>query len=103
MTPPASRRDALKGVLHVAAAAFAAPALPNINLGRFRLFAQSATEYSERAIRLVRESLVVDMLGLLTLNFPLQARWTRNPETLVGADLQRIKESGINVFHTAVG
>src|SRR3712207_3788965 len=103
MTPPLSRRDALKGVLHVAAAAFAAPALPNINLGRFQLFAHSTTEYSERAIRLVRESLVVDMLGLLTLNFPLMARWAANPERLTAADVQKLKDSGINVFHPAVG
>jgi membrane dipeptidase len=103
MTPPLSRRDVLKGMLHVAAGVFAAPALPNINLGRFRIFAHSATEYSERAIRLVRESLVVDMLGLLTLNFPLMARWTRNPESFTAADLQKVKDSGINVFHPAVG
>jgi membrane dipeptidase len=103
MRTPLSRRDALKATFHVVAAAFAAPGLPNINLGRFRLFAHSATEYSERAIRLVRESLVIDMLGLLTLNFPLQARWTRNPERLTAADLQKIKDSGINVFHPAVG
>src|SRR3712207_9533859 len=44
MTTPLSRRDALKGVLHVAAAAFAAPALPNINLGRFQIGRASCRE-----------------------------------------------------------
>jgi hypothetical protein len=36
---------------------------PFINRGRFRLFAQSTAEYSERAIRLIREPLVIDMLN----------------------------------------
>ena len=100
MTTPLSRRDAVKASLAACGALIAAPAL---NIGRFRLFAQSAVEYSERAIRLVRESTVIDMLGLLTLNFPLMAKWNRNPETVTAADLQKFKESGINVFHTAVG
>lgn len=100
MTTPLSRRDALKASLAAASALVAAPML---NLGRFRVFAHSAADYSERAIRLVRESLVVDMLGLLTLNFPLMARWTRNPEAFTAAELQKYKDAGINVFHTAVG
>ncbi len=100
MTTPLSRRDALKASLAATGAVIAAPML---NLGRFRLFAHTAVDYSERAIRLVRESLVIDMLGLLTLNFPLMARWTRNPETFTPAELQKYKDAGINVFHTAVG
>jgi membrane dipeptidase len=100
MTTPLSRRDALKASLAACGAAIAAPM---INIGRFRLFAHSAVEYSERAIRLVRESTVIDMLGLLTLNFPLMARWTRNPESVTAADLQKLTDSGIDVFHTAVG
>ncbi len=100
MKPILSRRDALKATLHVAGAVIAAPM---ISVGRFRLFAHPAAEYSERAIRLVRESLVIDMLGLLTLNFPLMARWTRNPETFTPADFERYRGSGINVFHIASG
>jgi membrane dipeptidase len=100
MTTTLSRRDALKGVLHVAGALLSAPML---NINHFRLFAHSAVEYSERAIRLVRESLVIDMLGLLSLNFPLMARWTRNPESFTPGDFQKYKDSGISVFHIAVG
>ncbi|MDQ3995855.1 MAG: dipeptidase [Gemmatimonadota bacterium] len=100
MTTLLSRRDALKASLAAAGAVIAAPML---NLGRFRLFAHSAADYSERAIRLVRESTVIDMLGLLTLNFPLMAKWTRDPESITAADFQRYKDSGINVFHIAVG
>ncbi len=100
MTSTFSRRDALKATLHIAAAVLSAPM---VNIGRFRLFAYSGAEYSERAIRLVRESLVIDMLGLLTLNFPLMGRWTRNPESFTAAEFQKYKDSGINVFHIAVG
>jgi membrane dipeptidase len=100
MTTLLSRRDALKASLAAVGAVIAAPML---NLGRFRLFAHSAADYSERAIRLVRESTVIDMLGLLTLNFPLMAKWTRNPESITAADVQKYKDSGINVFHIAVG
>jgi membrane dipeptidase len=100
MPTPRSRRDAVKALFHVATVALSAPM---INLGRFRLFAYTGAEYSERAIRLVRESLVIDMLGLLSLNFPLMARWTRNPELFTAADFQKYKDSGINVFHVAVG
>lgn len=100
MTTPLSRRDALKTSLAAAAAVVAAPM---INVGRFRLFAHHAADYSARTIRLVRDSLVIDMLGLLSLNFPLMAKWTRNPETFTAAELPRYRESGINVFHIAVG
>jgi membrane dipeptidase len=100
MTTGLSRRDAIHATLHIAAAVLSAPM---INLGRFRLFAYSGAQYSEQAIRLVRESLVVDMLGLLSLNFPLMARWTRNPESFTAADFQKYRDSGINVFHVAVG
>jgi membrane dipeptidase len=100
MTTPLSRRDAVKVTLHVAAAVLSAPM---INIGRFRLFAYTGAEYSERAIRLVGESTVIDMLGLLSLNFPLMARWTRNPESFTAAEFQKYKDSGINVFHIAVG
>jgi membrane dipeptidase len=95
-----SRREALKTTLLAAGATLGAPML---NLGRFRLFAHSTAEYSERAVRLVRESVVIDMLGLLSLDFPLMARWTANPELFGEKELQKLRESGITVFHPAVG
>jgi membrane dipeptidase len=93
---PISRRTLLAG----AAATLAAPML---NRGRYRLFAQSSREYSARAVALVQRSLVIDMLGVFTLNFPLMDRWTANPETFTAADFQRFRESEIDVFHPAVG
>jgi membrane dipeptidase len=93
-----TRRDALKGLL---SAGIAIAAAPMINLGRFRLFANA--EYSERAIRLVRESVVIDMLSPLTLNFGLFAKWEAQPELFGPAEFKRYLDSGINVFHIAVG
>src|SRR6185436_13109786 len=95
-----TRRAAFKRVALLGAGALAAPML---NRGRYRLFAGSATEYSARAIDLVKRSTVIDMLSPLTLNFPKQDKWFADPETFTAADLQPFKDSGINVFHIAVG
>ena len=76
---------------------------PMINLGRFRIFAGSTTEYSARAIDLVKQSTVIDMLSVLTLDFAKQDKWMANPELFTAADLQPYKDSGINVIHPAIG
>ncbi len=76
---------------------------PMINLGRFRIFAGSPTEYSARAIDLVKQSTVIDMLSVLTLDFAKQDKWMLDPETFTAADIQPFKESGINVIHPAIG
>jgi membrane dipeptidase len=78
-------------------------AVPMLNRGRYRLLANSPVEYSSRAINLVQQSLVVDMLGPFTLDFAKQNKWFTNPEAFTAADLQPYKDSGINVFHVAVG
>jgi len=95
-----SRRQFLRATAGATAALAAAPML---NLGRFRLFAWSATEYSARAIDLMKRAIVVDMLSPLTLNFPLGVKWITNPESFTAADAQKFRDSGINVFHIAVG
>ena len=95
-----SRRELLRSV----AAGYGAFAVaPMLNLGRYRLFASTATEYSERAVRLVRESLVIDMLSPLTLNFPLFAKWEADPELFGPEEFKRYQDSGISIFHIAVG
>jgi membrane dipeptidase len=76
---------------------------PMINRGHYRIFAGTTTTYSARAIDLIQESLVIDMLSPLTLNFDKQAKWFANPDSFTAADLQPFKESGINVFHPAIG
>lgn len=78
-------------------------AAPMLNRGRYRIFANSPVEYSSRAVNLVQQSLVIDMLGVLTLDFAKQNRWLANPESFTAANLQPYKDSGIHVFHIAVG
>lgn len=73
-----------------------------INRGRFRLFARSRTEYSRRAVDLVHESIVIDMLGLVTLDWAKLERWQREPGAFKPADFQKIQDSGITAFHPAV-
>ena len=74
-----------------------------INRGRLSLFARSEAEYATRTLDLVRESTVIDMLGLLTLNFPKLWAWQAEPGRFTAADFQRLKDSGITVFHPATG
>ena len=95
-----SRRTML---VQAAAVSLATVAAPMINLGRYRLFGQNAPEYSARAIALMQRSLVIDMLSVFTLNFPNQAKWEANPETFTDAEFKVFLDSGINVFHPAVG
>src|SRR5262249_50680896 len=77
------RRDFLRAGMLAGMGALAAPML---NFGRFRLFADQRTEYSFRAIDLVARSLVVDMLGLLTLDWPQLDLWQREPRSFGAAD-----------------
>src|SRR5215211_7232905 len=97
---PITRREALKRGVTLGACALAAPML---NRGRYRVFAGSANEYSARAIDLVNRSTVIDMLSPLTLDFPKQGKWFADPESFTETDLRPFKDSGINVFHIAVG
>ena len=95
-----TRREVLKRAAVAGAGLLAAPMF---NRGRYSVFAGSLNEYSARAIDLVKRSTVIDMLSLLTLDFPKQARWFADPESFTAADLQPYKDSGINIFHTAIG
>lgn len=72
-----------------------------INLNRYRLRAADRRAYSKRAVRLVRENIVIDMLGLLSLNRSVQRSWTAGAENLTAAQFERLLSSGINVFHDA--
>jgi membrane dipeptidase len=95
-----TRRELIKrGALASAALVVA----PGLNLNRYRLFANSPFEYSARAIDLLKQSTVIDMLGPFSLNFPKQAKWLADPESFTSADLQPYRDSGINVFHIATG
>lgn len=73
-----------------------------INLGRFSLFADAATGHSARAIELVGRSTPIDMLGLLTLDWPKLYGWQREPTRFGAAELAKLRNSGVRVFHPAV-
>jgi membrane dipeptidase len=75
---------------------------PFINRGRYSLFADDRVEHSARAVELVGRSTVIDMLGLLTLDWSKLHAWQRKPERFGPADLQKVRRSGIDVFHPAV-
>lgn len=93
-----NRRDFLRTGALAGAGVLAGPFL---NRGSFRLFADGG-EYSARAIELVGRSVVIDMLGLLTLDWPRLYAWQREPAGFAARDLQRLRGSGVNVFHPAV-
>ncbi len=93
-----SRRDAVR-CLGVSLAA----AAPAILRGRFRLSPSSADEYSSRAIRVVKESTVVDLLNQFRFpDFsekpPKIDRWLHQPGSFTQADAALYRDSGINVF-----
>jgi membrane dipeptidase len=91
------RRDALRTM---ATLAVGAPALLR---GRFRLFPGVRREYSARAVRLVEETAVVDMLNQFRFadyadRPPKSERWLRDPRTFARADFETYRTSGIRVF-----
>ena len=92
-----TRREVIKG------AAAAIVSAPMINRRRFRLFANSIAEYSGKTIDLIGRATVIDMLAVLTLDFNKQTKWFKDPETFTALDFQPYRDSGINVFHPAVG
>jgi membrane dipeptidase len=91
-----SRRSLLRN----AAFGFGAPL---INRGRFALFAQSEIAYSALTLNLVHAATVIDMLGLVTLDFRKLSAWQAEPSRFLPADFQKLKDSGITIFHPAVG
>lgn len=104
MTKPGNRftrRQFLKQ--STAAAGAAIVAAPVINRARYQLFASSATEYSMRAIDLIKRATVIDMLSPFVISPSRSSKLFSDPDTFTAADLQKFKDSGINIFHIAVG
>ena len=87
------RRDFLVSGITLAAAPF-------VNRQRYRLFASQQATYSKRAIDLVTSTTVIDMLGVFKIG---QSTWMQRPSDFTPSDLQRFRDSGITVFHPAVG
>lgn len=100
-----SRREAVRALAVGAAATIGAPAILR---GRYRLFAASPTEYSARAIRLVDETVVVDMLNQFRFpdyrEDPVKAfLWMRAPGSFTRADFDVYRTSGTRVFSLGAG
>jgi membrane dipeptidase len=79
-----------------------------IQRGRFCLFAQSPpapnqVAYSTATLDLIQRSTVIDMLGLLTLNYAKLSSWVAQPSCFTPHDLEKLRASGITIFHPAVG
>jgi membrane dipeptidase len=95
-TPALTRRRLLGGVAALAAGAIAFPAIAR---GRHAVMPGATTAYSTRAIDLVRESLVIDMLGVIKLDFRPEYPAIRISEQ----DAADMRASGITALHHAVG
>ncbi len=95
-----TRREVIKRAAVAGAAMLAAPM---INRGHYHLFAYSPASYSARAVELMKRATVIDMLSPFIISPSLGAKWFSNPDSFTAADLQKFKNSGINIFHIAVG
>ncbi len=105
MTKPVtsiSRRDVLRRGAMAAAVPFAAPF---VSRGRYTFFAGTplAQEFSARAIRLVEEATVMDMLCPLSIAGGYTQGWMADPSTFSQEDFELYRDSGINVFHPTGG
>ena len=79
-------------------------AAPFLNFGKYQLFAASTKAYSDRAITLVNDSLVMDMLSLFNMTRMFESQGgTVDWLAMSRDDLLAVKKSGIDVFHPAVG
>ena len=91
---PLSRRS----FLFTAAAVAAAPAFLR---RRYRVFAATGTEYPERVVRLMRESLVVDMLNQFLYRFDqadLKEKWLTVPGAFTEPDWLKFKGAGVHAI-----
>ena len=95
-----SRRDVV-GAL--AASALSIVAAPAILRNRYRLFAFSTAEYSARAVRLVDDTVVVDLLNQFRFpdfrEKPVKSQlWMQQPGSFTRADYELYRASGTRIF-----
>ncbi len=91
-----TRRRLLQGAAGIAALS---AGFPMLNFASFRVFADSETAYSARAVGLVERALVIDMLGVLKIDFTPAAY----ADPLREADAAAFRSSGITGFHNSIG
>lgn len=95
-----SRRDFVRTM---GAAVVAAPAF---NLGRYRIFPDSTQEYSERAVRLIRESIVIDLLNQFLYRRDqreLRRAWMTQPGSFTEEHWKRFMDTGITAISFGSG
>ncbi len=100
--PDITRRDAIRSL------GLALAGAPAVLRGRFRVFPQAANEYSARAVRLMQESTVVDLLNQFRFEDyserpPKIERWLRMPGSFTAADAVAYQRSGIRVIALGAG
>src|SRR6202167_3715520 len=90
----------------VGCAVKAAVAAPFVLRRSYRVFAQSSKEYPERVIRLIRESLVIDMLNQFLYRADqkeLKEKWLTQPGAFTEADFRRFQSTGVSVVNFGDG
>ena len=87
-------------------AACAALAVPFVLRNRYQVFADSPREYSDRVVRLVRESLVIDMLNQFLYRSDRQdllKDWLSRATAFKQADFDQFRSSGVNAANFGDG
>jgi membrane dipeptidase len=94
------RRTLLKAAANVLVAA------PFVLRKNYRVFALSTREYPERVVRLVRESLVIDMLNQFLYRSDqkdLEEKWLTQPGAFTEADFRRFRDTGVSAINFGLG
>jgi membrane dipeptidase len=89
-----------------ARAASAAVIAPFVLRQRYQAFAQSPQRYSDRVLRLVRESLVIDMLNQFLYRADKQTLlqdWLSRPGAFKRPDFESFAHSGVNAINFGEG
>lgn len=97
---PITRRESLRVIAGAGTALLGAPAILR---GSFQLFGQQGPAYSARAVRLVEETVVIDMLNQFRFpDFaekpPRSQKWMATAGSFVEKDWELYRTSGIDVF-----
>ena len=83
-----------------------AAAAPFVLRHSYRLSAQPAPEYPERVVRLIRESLVIDMLNQFLYRIDrknLKEKWLTQPGAFTEADFLKFKGTAVSVINFGEG
>src|SRR5688500_6769550 len=96
---PIASRTTRRRFVAAAAGSLVVTGFPMLNVGSFRVLADSETRYSARALALVERVLVIDMLAVLKIDFRPEAY--ANP--LTEAEIAAFRSCGITGFHHSIG